>query len=338
MTELLFMSNLFIADFQPGQQIEDKVFLVKQKDLRTTTNGSLYIHAVLMDKTAQIPARMWQATQKIYEFIPTGGFMRFTGRCENYKGNPQFIITGLGEADPASVDPSDFLPCTDRNIDEMFTRLRAILTTEIKNADVKRLVDAFLDDEALMRRFRRAPAAVQLHHAYLGGLLQHTLSLLEIALRVIPLYPKLNLDLVLAGLFLHDIGKTAELGYETSFHYTDQGQLLGHVTLATIWIDEKARHVEAQTGEAFPEGVKWAVQHIVVSHHGRYEFGAPKLPASPEAMAVHYLDNLDAKVNLLLEQIAGDRDPESHWTRYNPGIETKVFKMDMLGNQIDSGV
>lgn len=325
------MARRYVNQLEPGERVEDQVFLIKQKDLRTTTNGGLYIHAVLMDRTGQIPGRMWQATQKVFEFMPEGGFMRFTGRCENYKGNLQFIIDGLREVETGGIDMADFLPVTTRDIDEMWRRMHEILTTQIKNPDVRAIVDEFLADDAMMHRFRRAPAAMQLHHAYIGGLLEHTLSLLELALRVIPLYPKLSLDIVLAGLFLHDIGKTAELGYETSFQYTDEGQLLGHVTLGATWLDQKARATETRIGRPVAPTIVWTLQHIIVSHHGQYEFGAVKLPATPEAVAVHYLDNLDAKINLFLGEIENDRDPAGRWTNYISSLATKVYKGDPTG-------
>lgn len=331
------MTRRYINQLDPGERVEDQIFLIKQKDLRTTTNGSLYIHAVLMDRTGQMPGRMWQATQKIFEFMPEGGFMRFTGRCENYKGNLQFIIDGLREVESGDVDMADFLPVTSRDIDQMWHRLHDILTREIRHADVRLIVDEFLADEAMMHRFRRAPAAMQLHHACIGGLLEHTLSLLELALRVIPLYPRLSLDIVLAGLFLHDIGKTAELGYDTNFQYTDEGQLLGHVTLGVMWLDQKVRSAEARAGRAISPSIVWALQHIIVSHHGQYEFGAVKLPATPEAIAVHYLDNLDAKINIFLGEIENDRDPAGRWTNYIPSLATKVYKDDPTGVRSKGG-
>jgi len=171
------------------------------------------------------------------------------------------------------------------------------------------------------------------HHAYVGGLLEHTLALLEIARLVIPRYPKLSLDLVLAGLLLHDIGKVKELTYQTSLGYSDDGQLLGHIVQAVLLIDRKADAVAARTGKPFPAQIRWALQHIVLSHHGRYEFGSPKLPAMPEAVAIHYLDNFDAKINQFLEVIEADRDPDSNWTEYNRAAETRIYKP----NVTDSG-
>ena len=323
------MAHRFITDLRAGDRIEDEVFLIRSKDLRTTTQGGLYIHAVLMDRTGQLVARMWQASEEIFHGMPEGGFLRLKGRVENYKGNPQFIIDAVRPAEPGSFDVADFLAATTQDIDKMGKRLVEILRG-IKHPDVAALIAEFLADEKLMQRFRRAPAATVMHHAYIGGLLEHTVQLLEMALRVIPLYPKLSLDLVLAGLFLHDIGKAEELVYDTAIAYSDDGQLIGHITKAAIWIETKADAVSKRTGKAFPDPLKWVLQHIVLSHHGHYEFGSPRLPAIPEAMAVHYLDNLDAKVNMLLTEIENDRDPAGHWTNYNKAVETRIYKPDVM--------
>ena len=310
------------------------MFLIQSKDLRTTTQGSLYIHAILVDRTGQLVARQWQATEAGFHEMPEGGFMRFKGRAENYKGNLQFIIDAVRPAEPDSYDLADFLPATEQDVDKMWRRAVEILRG-VQHEDLQALIGAFLADESLMASFRRAPAAVAMHHAYIGGLLEHTLSLLEVALRVIPLYPKLSMDLVLTGLFLHDIGKARELTFDTNIGYTDEGQLIGHISQAAIWIDRKAELASAKTGRPFPQELLWTVQHIVLSHHGSYEFGSPRLPAVPEAMVVHYLDNLDAKVNMFLAEIEKDPDPVSHWTNYNRALATKIFKPDVMGTRTD---
>ncbi len=326
------MAHRFIVDCRPGERLTDEVFLIRSKDLRTTTQGSLYIHAVLQDRSGQIVARMWQATENIFKQMQEGGFMRFTGRVENYKGNPQFIIDGIGLVEPGSYEIADYVAATEKNIDEMWTRLVEILG-EIKDPDLSALMQEFLGDEKLMAGFRKAPAAAVMHHAYIGGLLEHTLNLLEVAVRILPLYPRLSADLMLAGLFLHDIGKAMELSYETSIGYTDSGQLVGHIVIAATWVRGKAAAVATRTGKPFPQELLWAMQHIVLSHHGQYEFGSPKLPALPEAAAIHYLDNLDAKTNMFLSEIDGDRDPAGRWTRFVPALQTKVYKPDILGDR-----
>ena len=324
------MARRFIAEIKAGERIEEEIFLIRSKDLRTTNNGALYIHAVLVDRTGQLVARAWQASEEMFLGMPEGGFMRFKGRAENYKGNLQFVIDAVRPAEPGTFDYADFIPVTKNDIPAMWKRLVEILET-MKNPDLATLIKEFLDDEALMTKFRKAPAASSMHHAYIGGLLEHTLQLLELGLIVIPKYPKLSLDLVLAGLFLHDIGKAAELGFAAAIGYTDEGQLVGHITQASLWIDRKIEAIVARTGRPFPEQVRWLIQHIVLSHHGTYEFGSPKLPAIPEAVAVHHLDNLDAKVHMFLAEIEADRDPASKWTNYNRALETKVYKPDVMG-------
>lgn len=319
-----------IVELKPGELIDDQVFLVRSKDLRTTSQGSLYIHAVLVDKSGELLARMWQASESIYNAIPEGGFARLKGRTENYKGNLQFIIEAVRLADPGSFEIADFLPATTFDIEEMFGRVVEILQS-VKHPELAALTREFLADEELMARFRKAPAAAALHHAYIGGLLEHTLSLLELALLVIPRYPKLSLDLVLTGLFLHDIGKCAELTFETAIGYSDQGQLIGHIALASIWIDQKSIAVSEKMGKPFPGELRDLLLHLILSHHGRYEFGSPKLPAIAEAAAIHYLDNLDAKINQFHGEIDRDRDPASSWTNFNRALETKVYKVDVMG-------
>lgn len=336
-------SRRFIKQLQAGELIEDQVFLIHQKDLRTTSNGSLYIHLVLADRTGQILARIWSATQQQYESIPEGGFLRVRGRIESYKGNLQFIVDGLRAAEPGQRDLADFLPATERDVEEMWNRVLAILRT-IKNPHLLALISAFVKDEEIAAGFRKAPAAVQLHHAYIGGLLEHTLNVLELACRIFGKtddsdshYPKVSRDLVLAGLFLHDIGKTAELTYETNFTYTTGGQLVGHITQAAVWIDQKVADVEQQTGKRFPQDLHDVLTHIILAHHGTYEFGSPRLPAVPEAIVVHYLDNIDAKLDMFLTGIKTAKNPESDWTEYIKPLETRVFKKDVVGGQEQAG-
>ncbi|HOW71005.1 MAG TPA: HD domain-containing protein [Phycisphaerae bacterium] len=320
----------FIDQMTPGEIVEDQVFLITAKDLRTTNNGSLYIHCVLTDRTGQLLGRVWQATEAMYEKMPEGGFVRFKGRVENYKGSLQFIVDAMQPTDPAGIDLSDFIPQTKEDIPAMFERVKAILR-QIKDRNLLNLIKAFVTDEKLMEAFRKAPAAMAMHHAYIGGLLEHTRNLLELALLVVPRYPEVSLDLVLAGLFLHDIGKTGELTYDVNFKYTNEGQLVGHITMAVIWIEEKVKQVEAETGQPFPADVKNVLEHLILSHHGQYDFGSPKLPATPEAIAIHYLDNLDAKLHMFLAKIAADPDPASDWTQYVQSLGTKVFKKDVMG-------
>jgi len=327
----------FIEALQPGEQISDQVYLVSKKDLRTTTSGGLYIHLVFVDRTGQVLARIWNATQEQYDAIPEGGFLRVRGRTESYKGNLQFIVDGMQAADRTKFDVADFIPRTKCDIDEMWEKVLGILRT-IKHPQLLALIKEFVKDDGIVSSFKKAPAAVQNHHAFVGGLLEHTLSVLELATRILGRtddsdnhYPQVSRDLVIAGIFLHDIGKTAELTYDTSFAYTNSGQLIGHITQAALWIDRKAGDVEAATGKPFPEDMQNLLTHIVLAHHGQYEFGSPRLPACPEAWMVHYLDNIDAKVNMALTAIADAKNAESDWTEWVKPLETRVFKRDVMG-------
>lgn len=317
-----------VSDLEPGEHIDEALFLIIQKELRTTANGGLYIHAVLADRTGQILSRMWNASQAMYNSLPARGLVIVRGRVESYKGKPQFIIDAVRAHDGEPIDPAQFLPATEYDADQMWTRVLEILRT-VKHPDLLALVGEFINDETFATAYRRAPAARTNHHACVGGLLEHTLNLLELAVLVLPRYPDVNADLVLAGIFLHDAGKIAELSCDVSFDYTDAGQLLGHIVQATIWIQERANRVAAERGQPIDRHVLLALQHIIVSHHGKYEYGSPRLPATAEAYVVHYLDNLDARLNMVFNAIADDPDAESDWTRWIPALETRVYKPDV---------
>ena len=320
-------AHIDIANLESGQRLDDEVYLVLQKDLRTTNNGSLYIHAVLADRTGQLVARMWNASREVFNSIPSAGLAHVTGRVESYKGNPQFIIDGVRTVDDKSVDPSVFLPTTAQDVEQMWARVKEILR-EVKNPDLLALLAKFVNDEQFVTAFKRSPAARTNHHACLGGLLEHTLSLMELAAVVLPRYPQVSSDLVLTGLFLHDAGKSAELDHISSFEYTNEGQLIGHIVLTAIWVAERAKLIEQETGQPFPPDLLAALQHIIVAHHGRYEFGSPKLPSTAEAIMVHYLDNLDAKLNMAFNAIEQSPDKDSDWTKWVPALETRIFKPD----------
>lgn len=320
-----------VKELDAGEKL-DQVFLVARRDLRTTSNGALYIHLVLADRTGQLLGRIWQATETQYQQIPDGGFLRFRGRTESYKGALQFIVDGFQPADAKSFDIGEFIPRTEYDIDTMWNKVLAILRT-IEDRHLLLLIKRFVEDPAIIPKFKQSPAAVALHHAFVGGLLEHTLSLLELATRIFgekdastSHYPKLSRDLILAGIFLHDIGKSWELGFDTAFKYTDGGQLIGHIVQAAVWIDRKCAEVEEETGQPFPEELQSALTHIVLAHHGTYEFGSPKLPATPEAIAVHHLDNLDAKVNQFVRAIEMDGNDAGNWTDYVPSLQTRIFK------------
>jgi len=314
----------FINQFKAGEGV-DQVFQVREKDLRTTKTGDLYITCTLTDRTGQVPARMWQASQGIFQSIPKDGFLQVKGRTEDYRGSLQLVIEACRPVAADKVPLADFIPVTELDVEQMWAELLEILRA-IKDDWLRALIKKFVEDRELVAAVKKAPASMQLHQPFLGGLLEHTLAVAKSAKALLPLYPTLNADLVLAGVFLHDIGKVAELSSGTSIQYTDRGQLVGHIAIAAIWTEEKARALSAERGEPFPPKTLNLLEHIILAHHGSLEFGSPRLPAIPEAFFLHHLDNLDAKVWMTTHQIATDPDPSSSFTPYNRQLETRLYK------------
>ncbi len=316
------MAHLFIKDIKPGMQLNE-VYMVTQPVLRNTTRGDLYIAMYLSDRTGKVNARMWQATQAIYDQLPSEGFVQIRGKSELYQNAMQLVVNDVVVVDADNVNLADYMPRTDKDIAQMFTELKAMLEP-ISHTGLKALVAEFLSDTDLMRQFCTAPAAMGMHHAYLGGLLEHTHSMMKVTASILPHYPKIQADLVLAAIFLHDIAKTMELSYKMGFSYTDTGQLLGHIVLGVEMINDKAAEI-AQKGTPIDQDVLDNLLHIIVSHHGCYEFGSPKLPATAEAFIVNYIDDLDAKMNQVTNLI--DNDPgNTNWTAYQRPLETRLYR------------
>jgi 3'-5' exoribonuclease len=324
------MARTFIKDFQPGMTIDNEIFHLVEKDLRSSTNGSLYMPLVLSDRTGSINARMWQTTEGLYKSLPQEGFVQVKGRTENYKGVIQFIVDAIRPVDAKEpINVEDFLPVTDKDIEQMYKRVLDILRS-VKDKPLLFLIKQFVEDKELMLQFKKAPAAVNLHHAYLGGLLEHTLNLMELALLFAPRYPQINSDILMTGAFLHDIGKTRELAWDISLKYTDPGQLLGHLVMGAMMVEEKAAGAQRDLGEPFPVETMQMLQHMIISHHGEYEYGAAKLPMTAEALVLHHLDNLDAKMDMVKRQFNETDDKES-WTKYVKSLERKFYRPILNG-------
>ena len=316
------MAHKFINEINPGETIDD-IYIVKDPILRSTTRGDLYIAMFLQDRTGQVNGRMWQATETIYKALPKPGFVHIQGRSELYQNNLQIIINNVSTVDGSNVSIDDFLAQTDKDTKQMFEDITKIVS-QVKNPQLNALVGAFLADTELMDKFRTAPAAIKMHHNYIGGLLEHTHNMLRVANAILPLYPNIQADMVLAGIFLHDIGKTDELSYDMAFSYTDSGQLIGHISKSLVMINQKADALKSK-GTQIDQTVVDAIGHIILSHHGQYDFGSPKLPATAEAFMVYYIDDLDAKMNQVTTLISSDIS-DSNWTGWNNALQTRLYK------------
>ncbi len=314
----------FVNTLRAGESV-DQIFLVRDKDLRTTKSGDLYVTCSLGDRTGAIPSRIWQATELMFNAIPLEGFLHVKGRIEDYRGSLQMVIDACRPWPSEKVEMADFLAVTELDIEQMWAELLEILR-EVKDRWLKLLIKKFIEDRELVAAFKKAPAAMTMHHPFVGGLLEHTLSVAKAARAILPLYPQVNPDLTLTGVFLHDIGKSAELSGGTSINYTDRGQLVGHITIAVIWVGQKAAALSDELAEQFPPKTLDLLQHIILSHHGEYEYGSPKLPCIPEAFMIHYLDNLDAKMFMTTRQIDNDPDPTANFTSYHKDLQTRIYK------------
>ena len=318
------MQRIAINQLQEGDVI-NQIFVLTDKVLGTTSTNKQFLRAECLDSTGKIHCRMWNISRDLYDKIKSPSFVQLKGRIEVYQGHLQLIAESITVVEnPDKINRADFLRSTGKSVPDMVKRLLEILAT-ITDADLKALVDSFLQDKPFMDRFITSPAASSLHHAWLGGLLEHTLSVLELAMVICPRYPDINQDLVLAGLFFHDMGKTEELSSQFGFEYTDTGRLIGHVVLGAMWIHKRASEVSAKLGRPLSPRVLMVLEHLILSHHGEPEFGAAVTPKTPEAIIINLIDNLDAKVQMVLDAVS-DPTVEGDWTDYKKVFGSPIYR------------
>jgi 3'-5' exoribonuclease len=274
-------------------------FCLSQLQLREKkTGGGQYLALTLTDKTGSLEARMWEEFAEAVSACAEGCYVKVQGQISKYQGKWQITLVKMRSAAETEVDTSDFQPVSEFPVEQMDAELRGIVDA-FGNQDLKRLVLAFLDDPEIGPAFRVAPAAKVLHHAWLGGLLEHVLTLVKVCLATARFYPEIDPDLLVTGAILHDIGKVKELSWKTNFSYTLEGQMIGHISIAQGLLREKV-----QLLSPFPERLRILVEHMILSHHGKYEFGSPKLPMTPEAMLLSALDDLEAKFAAMRREFA----------------------------------
>lgn len=314
----------YINQLRDNEALKE-VYQLTEVQLRPNKNGNLYLQFSISDKTGTLGGRLWNATDEIFHQFEVNDYIEVEGTIQRFQGSLQFIAKKLTKVSPDSVDPEEFQRFRPIDIEQLRQRLREMLKT-LSNADLMNLCDCLLLDEALMNRFCRLPAGVRLHHAYPGGLLEHTCTMMEVALKIAPLYPMLDRDILLVGALLHDIGKIQELNEEGEFVYTSKGQMLGHPFLGVEILDDKIREAEKLSGQRFDEELEMILKHLIISHHGTLENGACKVPMTLEALALHFLDSLDAKVAEFQKHMFEDPCVGSPWTNYIPQIDRKLYK------------
>jgi 3'-5' exoribonuclease len=318
------MTRRYVNQLVHGDSV-DEAFLVADKQLRANRQGGLYLNLELRDKTGTVGARLWNASESLARLFEPGDFLHVRGKTQVFQGALQIILNHLEVVDASQVEPEDFLPQSTENIAKLMARLREILFG-MNNPHLRAVVECFLIDDDFVRKFTTAPAGIKNHHAYQGGLVEHVVNLLNVASRTTEFYPMLDRDLLLTGIFLHDVGKVEELSYDRAFAYTDEGQLVGHLVMGVEMLAKKVAQTSELTGEPFPAELALRLKHMIVSHHGSYEFGSPKLPMTLEAIALHYLDNLDAKLHTFSREIRDDPSRDSSWTPFQQSLGRRLFK------------
>jgi 3'-5' exoribonuclease len=313
------MKSPFVRELKPNE-IATAVFLVHTKEIRQKRTGEPYLSMLLADRSGEVDAKMWDNVAEVMDTFDRDDFVKVKGLFQLYNNRPQFTVHKIRVVQDREVDLADFFPASARDAEEMFAELRGIVAAVV-NPLLRRLLDAFLDDPEIAVRYKSAPAAKTIHHAFRGGLLEHVLSLCGLAKLTASHYRTVDLDLLIAGAVLHDIGKIHELSFERGFSYTAEGQLLGHIAIAIRMLSDKLRAFPE-----FPPELRNLVEHLVLSHHGCLEFGSPKVPVFPEALLLHYLDDMDSKMECMRALIDKDPQAEGFFTGYSQSLERVALR------------
>ena len=315
------MKSPYVNELEPNKVVTTS-FLVQSKEIRQKKSGELYLSLLLSDRTGDLDAKMWDNVADVMDAFDRDDFVAVKGLTQVYRNRPQLTIHKLRRMDDSEVDFADYFPSSARDPEEMWAELQRVVAG-IRNAHLKALLGAILGDPDVAQRYRRAPAAKSIHHAYLGGLIEHVLSLCALAQLAAEHYPHVDRDLLLAGVVLHDIGKIHELKYDRGISYSADGQLIGHIDIAMRMVADKLHALPD-----FPPRLRTLVEHMILSHHGHLEFGSPKLPQFPEALLLHYLDDMDSKMECMRALISNDRQVVGCFTSFHPALERPALKMD----------
>jgi len=322
------MQHLWIKDIKENAKIEGN-YLVKNKSIGQTRQGNSFLTLTLGDKTGTIEARVWDRVEEISTHCKEGNIVTIAGQANTYRNQIQIQIHELKQ-NKSPADPTIFQESSPKDIPHMLSDLKT-LANQIQNRHLRTLIDSFMADHHFVTQFKKAPAAKNFHHSYLGGLLEHTLSVSQMAVRVSEHYPDLDCDLLLSGAILHDIGKIEELTFEPTIEYSNKGRLLGHIVLGVVMVEEKLKPLKD-----FPSELALRLKHLILSHHGEFDFGSPKRPKFLEAFALHLIDDMDAKIHGLSRLLKDDRQ-EGSWTAFNKLLQRYFYKGDSSAQTNNKG-
>ena len=313
------MKSPYVSELQANQTVHG-IFLVAHKDIRQKKSGEPYLSLILADRTGDLEAKMLDNASEALDTIERDNFVRVKGLLQIFQNRPQLVLHKIQPVADSEVDASDFFAVSARDRDEMFRELQSWIASMV-DPNLKSLMEAIFGDDSIARPFRDAPAAKSVHHAWIGGLIEHVLSMCNLAKFAAAHYPSIDFDLLLAGVLLHDIGKIRELSYSRSIAYTSQGQLLGHIVIGVGIVEEKLRGLPD-----FPPRLHELLLHMILSHHGELEFGSPKVPLFPEALLLHHIDNLDSKMECMRTLIEKDKLVDGVWTAYSSALDRAALK------------
>lgn len=311
--------SIFVNQIKAGDHVSE-CFLVTEKNMTFSQKGAPYLSLRLKDKTGEIEGRIWDRAVELETLFKKGDIIHIQSRAASFKNALQLSIINLKKLDSNEIDPVDFTPVSKSDIQEMFIEIMNYINN-VQNYFLKELLLSFFEDPKIAESFKLAPAAKGFHHVYLGGLMEHTLSVVRVLVVVADHYREADRDLLIAGGILHDIGKIEELSYNKIFEYSDEGRLLGHIVIGIEMLNRKI-----STIPDFPEPIAMKLRHIILSHHGEMEFGSPKRPKTLEALMIHYIDDMDAKINAFQSHIENFADGATGWTPFHKLLERYLYK------------
>ncbi len=319
------MKGQYVADIKVGDEIRE-TFLLTKKIIRDKKGGGYFVTLEISDRTGNLDGVLWEDAEVVNKNVKVGDFVFVTGVINEYNGRPQIVVQNVNVVPEKEIDPTDFLPTTTRSIDDMFKEFSSI-RQQLKDPHLKSLFNNFFpanptktEEKEFVDNFKWAPAAVQAHHARIGGLLEHTLTMLKIAMNMVDIYPDAKKDLLLVGTALHDIGKVREYSYKNRFAVSDEGQFLGHIVISYDMVKEQINKVKN-----FPTELAQQLLHMIISHHGELEWGSPCKPKTLEALILHFIDNLDSKVEMIRETQRRETNPDTRWSEFHYYLERDIF-------------
>ncbi|MEO0162768.1 MAG: HD domain-containing protein [candidate division WOR-3 bacterium] len=312
------MKSQYINELKSGQLVKEK-FLLTKKILREKKDGGFFTQIELSDRTGSMEGVAWDNVSDELKNIASGDFVFVTGSVGEYNERLRIVVNSIAKISEEDVEAEDFLPVVEENVEEVFAEIKLMLE-QITNPYLQNLIQQFLNDEQFITHFKKAPAAKRAHHAEIGGLAVHTRNVMKLGIKTCEIFKFLNHDLVIAGSFLHDIGKIYEYAYNKKIDHTKNGRMLGHIIIGYEMITEKIARIPK-----FPEELRLKLLHMVVSHHGELEYGSPILPVFPEALALHFLDNLDSKLEMMHEEIKKNKGTLAAWSEYHPLLERVIY-------------